>query len=69
MQVCYITTLDEENNLLTPPPPLSFQQEEDEDGENYRDLRAVETQFCDWCCKYFANSLMKVSQTIPTKLQ
>lgn len=22
-------------------------------------MRIIETKFCDWCCKYFANSLMK----------
>lgn len=26
-----------------------------------RDLHSLPTDFCDWCCKYFANPLTKVT--------
>ncbi len=38
----------------------SAEQEEDDDDESNHNLSPVPTDFCDWCCKYFANSLTKV---------
>ncbi len=34
--------------------------EEDFEGSMQRDLQALPTDFCDSCCKYFANPLTKV---------
>lgn len=35
--------------------------EDEEDSEGAQsDLQSLPTDFCDWCCKYFANPLMKV---------
>ena len=34
--------------------------EDDFDGSAQRDLQALPTDFCDVCCKYFANPLTKV---------
>ena len=37
------------------------QDEEDDSSEDgNEEMNLMETDFCDWCCKYFANSLMKV---------
>lgn len=32
----------------------------DDDFESTQDLQSLPTDFCDWCCKYFANPLTKV---------
>lgn len=37
------------------------EMEDEEDESSNRNLRPVPTDFCDWCSKYFANSLTKVS--------
>lgn len=34
--------------------------EKEEDFESTQDLQPLPTDFCDWCCKYFANPLTKV---------
>ena len=34
--------------------------EKDDDFEGAQDLQPLPTDFCDWCCKYFADPLTKV---------
>ena len=55
---------------VPPPPPhththtltLSLCQDDEDDSseDGSEELSHMETDFCDSCCKYFANSLMKV---------
>jgi regulator-associated protein of mTOR len=47
------------NSLGPRPKDSSPSSSGDEDEENEPSLQPLATQFCDWCCKYFANSLMK----------
>ena len=38
----------------------SQEVDEEEDDDTNHNFSPVPTDFCDWCCKYFANSLTKV---------
>lgn len=37
-----------------------YDEMEGDDFENTPDLQSLPTDFCDWCCEYFANPLTKV---------
>ena len=50
------------------PCPQRRDSEDDLTDEQSQRLKPVETQFCDWCCKYFANSLMRVSFGVVARL-
>ncbi|CAI8016839.1 Regulatory-associated protein of mTOR [Geodia barretti] len=52
-----LTSLPPTGRPKAPSPDPSSSGDEDDEGES--SLHALSTQFCDWCCKYFANPLMK----------
>lgn len=45
-------------------PAKAEEMDDEEDDNSNHILRPVPTDFCDWCCKYFANSLTKVKVII-----
>ena len=50
--------------LQTSKITTKVEESEDEDESSNRNLHPVPTDFCDWCGKYFANSLTKVSFSV-----